>query len=50
MRTRFLHDKIGVEGEAGLTTTDSSLNTITLYRGSDDVYWNLVRVRIWKTH
>ena len=46
----FYMIKIGVEGEAGLTMTDSSLNTITLYRGSNDVYWNLVRVRIWKTH
>jgi hypothetical protein len=40
--------KIGVEGESGLAWTDSTANTITLYRGTNDIYWNYVRVRIWK--
>jgi len=38
--------KTDVEG--GLAWVDSSANTITLYRGITDVYWNFVRVRIWK--
>jgi len=38
--------KTGVE--SGLAWTDSTVNTITLYRGATDVYWNYVRVRIWK--
>jgi hypothetical protein len=40
--------KVGVEGESGLAWTDSNINIITLYRGTNDVYWNYVRVRIWK--
>jgi hypothetical protein len=32
----------------GLAWTDSTPNTITLYRGATDPYWNYVRVRIWK--
>jgi len=32
----------------GLAWTDSTANTITLYRGTNDVYWNYVHVRIWK--
>ncbi len=28
--------------------TASTPDTITLYRGKDDIYWNYVRVRIWK--
>jgi hypothetical protein len=35
--------------EFGLTQIDSSANSITLYRGTTDPYWNFVRVRIWKT-
>ena len=35
--------------EAGLTQIDSTANSITLYRGATDAYWNFVRVRIWKT-
>jgi hypothetical protein len=35
-------------GEFGLARTNSTLNTLTLYRGANDVYWNYVRVRIWK--
>jgi len=42
--------KVGVEGESGLAWTDSTANTITLYRGANDVYWNYVQVRIWKIH
>jgi predicted secreted protein len=32
----------------GLAWVDSTANSITLYRGTDDAYWNYVRVRIWK--
>jgi hypothetical protein len=32
----------------GLAWVDSSANSITLYRGTDDAYWNYVRVRVWK--
>jgi hypothetical protein len=35
--------------EFGLTQIDSNTNSITLYRGATDPYWNFVRVRIWKT-
>jgi hypothetical protein len=35
--------------EGGLAQIDSSSNSITLYRGATDAYWNYVRVRIWKT-
>ena len=34
--------------ESGLVWTDSTANTITLYRGATDTQWNYVRVRIWK--
>jgi len=34
--------------EFGLAWVDSSTNTITLHRGLTDLYWNFVRVRIWK--
>jgi glutathione peroxidase-family protein len=27
--------------------TDSTVDTITLYRGITDIYWNFVRIRIW---
>jgi hypothetical protein len=40
--------KVGVEGESGLAWTDSTANTITLYRGANDVYWNYIRVRMWR--
>jgi hypothetical protein len=42
--------KVGSEGESGLAWTDSTANTVTLYRGANDVYWNYVRVRVWKIH
>jgi predicted secreted protein len=32
----------------GLAWTASTANSITLYRGTDDEYWNYVRVRVWK--
>ena len=44
----FVLYKVGGEGEAGLAWTDSTLNTLTLYRGANDVYWNYVRVQVWK--
>lgn len=36
------------EVESGLAWTDSTENTITLYRGVTDPHWNYVRIRIWK--
>jgi predicted secreted protein len=33
--------------ESGLARTHLTNNTITLYRGKTDLYWNYVRVRIW---
>jgi hypothetical protein len=35
--------------EGGLAQIDSNANSITLYRGATDAYWNYIRVRIWKT-
>jgi len=32
----------------GLAWTDSTANSLTLYKGLNDSYWNYVRVRIWK--
>ena len=40
--------KVGVEGESGLAWTDSTANTVMVYRGANDVYWNFVRVRGWR--
>jgi len=40
--------KTDVSGEFGLARVDSTANTLTLYRGANDVYWNYVRVRVWK--
>ena len=34
--------------ESGLAWTNSTTNTLTLYRGATDPYWNFVRVRLWK--
>ncbi len=39
---------IKTEVESGLAWTDSTADTVTLYRGATDSYWNYVRVRIWK--
>jgi hypothetical protein len=41
--------KTAVNGEVGLAMTSSTPNTMTLYRGDSDPYWNYVRVRIWVT-
>ena len=45
------HDSLLVKTEVwehGLVWTDSTADTITLYRGATDAYWNYVCVRIWK--
>jgi len=34
--------------ELGLAQTNSTPNSVTLYRGATDLYWNYVRVRIWR--
>jgi hypothetical protein len=34
--------------EQGLARVDSTANTVVLYRGVSDSYWNYVRVRVWK--
>jgi hypothetical protein len=39
--------KTSVNGEFGLAMTGTAANTVTLYRGDIDPYWNFVRVRIW---
>jgi hypothetical protein len=36
------------EFKTGLVWIDSTANTVVLYRGETDIYWNYVRVRIWK--
>jgi len=41
--------KVGFDGESGLAWTNSTANSVTLYRGANDIYWNYVRVQIWKT-
>jgi hypothetical protein len=35
-------------GQFGLAVTGVTTNTISLYRGYDDPYWEYVRVQIWK--
>lgn len=40
--------KVDTQGEFGLVKTDSTTNSVTLYRGRDDIDWNYIRVRIWK--
>jgi hypothetical protein len=40
--------KTDVNGEFGLARVDSTANALFLYRGANDVYWNYVRVQIWK--
>jgi predicted secreted protein len=40
---------IKTDSEFGLAQIDSTANSVTLYRGATDPYWNFVRVRIWKT-
>jgi len=39
---------IKTDNESGLAQVDSTANSITLYRGATDAYWNYVRIRIWK--
>jgi hypothetical protein len=39
---------VKTEVELGLARTGQTANTVTLYRGATDPYWNYVRVRIWK--
>jgi hypothetical protein len=41
--------KTSSDGETGLAWTDTTANSITLYRGADDINWNYVRVQVWKT-
>jgi len=38
---------IKTDAELGLAWVDSAADTITLYRGATDPYWNYVRVRLW---
>jgi len=40
---------VKVDCEIGLSWFYSTTNTIRLYRGATDPYWNYVRVRIWTT-
>ena len=40
--------KTEAQGEFGIARVDSTINTLTFYRGINDVYWNYMRVRIWK--
>lgn len=40
---------IKTDVEQGLTQVNSTPNSVTLYRGVSDAYWNYVRVRVWKT-
>jgi hypothetical protein len=40
--------KTDAEGEFGLVRTATTANTVELYRGVNDIYWNYVRVLIWK--
>lgn len=35
--------------EVGLARVSTRVDTLTLYRGADDAYWQHVRSRIWKT-
>jgi hypothetical protein len=41
-------DASGSIGESGLISVGSTSDSITLYRGTADPYWNYVRVQIWK--
>jgi len=40
---------VKLDTELGLAQIDSTANSVTLYRGATDPYWNYIRVRIWKT-
>ncbi|MCK4498522.1 hypothetical protein KAU25_04930, partial [Candidatus Bathyarchaeota archaeon] len=39
---------VRISTDSGLTWTDSTADSITLYRGATDSHWSFVRVRIWK--
>ncbi len=39
--------KAPVTLELGLAQVSLTANTITIYRGADDTYWQYVRVRVW---
>ena len=41
--------KTGIEtgSSIGLSWVGSSANSVSLYRGSKDTFWNYVRVRVW---
>jgi hypothetical protein len=39
---------IKTDAEQGLAMTDSTADTLSLYRGSTDAYWNFIRVCIWR--
>lgn len=45
--TRMCLVKTAVNGEVGLAMAGLTENTVTVYRGDSDPYWNYVRVRIW---
>jgi hypothetical protein len=40
--------KTSTESETGLAWTDSTANSVTVYRGANDIYWNYVRIQVWK--
>lgn len=39
---------VRTETQLGLTWVSSTKDSITLYRNASDLYWNFVRVRLWK--
>ena len=39
---------IKTNSESGLAWTASNANALTVYRGETDIYWNFVRVQVWK--
>lgn len=39
--------KVPVTLELGLAQVSLTANTITIYRGADDTYWQYVRVKVW---
>ncbi|HSV50317.1 MAG TPA: collagen-like protein [Candidatus Acidoferrales bacterium] len=40
--------KTSVKIELGLARISATGNTLTIYRGADDSYWQYVRIQIWK--
>jgi len=47
-KAAFLYDSGWIDVENGLCWFYTTPNSIRLYRGITDPYWNYVRVRIWK--